>query len=247
MNKKDIVHSRDGSRNVWVTSSRDNGATWETPREITASVKRPEWTWYATGPGVGIQLSSGRMIIPCDHHEPFGSMEPYSHVIFSDDHGQSWKLGGTVAAQTHECQAVELSDGSILMNMRCQSWEEGFRSPFRRMVARSQDGGLTWKDVRIDDALKEPMCQASLIGIAGPRKSRVLVFANPADTKRVRMTIKVSRDEGRSWNVERTLHKGPSAYSCLAELPGRTIGCLYERGAESPYDEIALARFRLRG
>src|SRR5213594_4256179 len=47
-----------GRRTVWVTHSNDDGATWAAPIEITSSVKEKEWTWYATGPGNGIQLES---------------------------------------------------------------------------------------------------------------------------------------------------------------------------------------------
>ena len=53
-----------GTRTVWVTKSDDEGATWAKPIEITMGVKRPNWTWYATGPGVGIQMKSGRLVVP---------------------------------------------------------------------------------------------------------------------------------------------------------------------------------------
>ncbi|MGH9309527.1 MAG: sialidase family protein, partial [Vicinamibacterales bacterium] len=43
-------------RTVWIMRSADDGRTWSAPSEITSSVKLPDWTWYATGPGVGIQL-----------------------------------------------------------------------------------------------------------------------------------------------------------------------------------------------
>ena len=61
-----------GSRTVWVTSSTDDGATWTKPVEITRDVKKPEWTWYATGPGVGIQLKSGRLLVPCEQEPAMG-------------------------------------------------------------------------------------------------------------------------------------------------------------------------------
>ncbi|MFH1730966.1 MAG: sialidase family protein, partial [Planctomycetota bacterium] len=51
---------------VFVTRSTDDGKTWAEPLEITRDVKKPEWEWYATGPGHGIQLAGGRMVIPCD-------------------------------------------------------------------------------------------------------------------------------------------------------------------------------------
>jgi len=66
--------------------------SWSAPVEITAQVKKPEWTWYATGPGNGIQLKSGRLVIPCDHNTT--DNRRFSHVIYSDDAGATWKLGG---------------------------------------------------------------------------------------------------------------------------------------------------------
>jgi sialidase-1 len=61
-------------------------------------VKKEDWTWYATGPGSGVQIEHGvhhgRLVIPCDHIEA-GSKQYYSHVIYSDDHGKNWRLGGT--------------------------------------------------------------------------------------------------------------------------------------------------------
>src|SRR5262249_37080255 len=90
---------RDGKskvgRTVWVLKSTDDGATWSRPVEITASVRDPQWTWYATGPGCGIQLRSGRLVIPCDHTTR-DSRLMRSHVIYSDDRGVTWKLGGVL-------------------------------------------------------------------------------------------------------------------------------------------------------
>ena len=62
---------------VFVTSSDDDGVTWTEPREITAEVKPDDWTWYATGPGHGIQLSGGRLVIPCDHSEGTRHHSPF--------------------------------------------------------------------------------------------------------------------------------------------------------------------------
>ena len=57
-----------GTRTAWVARSDDDGATWSKPTDITKDVKKSNWTWYATGPGVGIQLKSGRLVVPCDHY-----------------------------------------------------------------------------------------------------------------------------------------------------------------------------------
>lgn len=224
-----------GTRGVWVTSSRDEGATWSKPVDITKDVKDPNWTWYATGPGVGVQLASGRLLIPCDHTTAKTRVN-HSHVIYSDDKGVTWKKGGVLGEKTNECQVVERRDGSVLLNMR------SYHGKNRRAVATSRDGGTTWTDVTLDEALVEPVCQGSLINLANKDH---LLFSNPASTKREKMTVRLSEDGGKTWPFARELHRGLAAYSCLAVMPDGEIGCLYERGTKSAYDRITLARFPL--
>ena len=222
-----------GTRTVWLIQSTDDGATWDKPSEITKDVKKPGWTWYATGPGVGIQLKSGRMLIPCDHKADGGKTRG-SHVIYSDDAGKTWKIGGVVGPECNECQAAELTDGRVMLNMRA------FRKTNRRLVATSADGGRTFAEPADDAALVEPVCQASLIRL--PDKGG-LAFSNPASTRREKMTIRLSLDDGKTWPHSRLLYAGPSAYSCLTVLPDGRVGCLYERGEKDPYGRIVLARF----
>lgn len=104
--------------------------------EITASAKEPDWTRYATGPGAGIQLASGRLVVPCDHIEA-GSKKYYSHVLLSDDGGLSWRMGGsTPEDQVNECEVVELKDGSLLAR--------------ENMTVRlSDDEGKSWPHARV--------------------------------------------------------------------------------------------------
>lgn len=232
-----------GTRTVWVTTSRDDGKTWATPCEITPTTKGKDWRWYATGPGIGIQLQKGphrgRLVVPCDHNAPDGKGSR-SHAIYSDDRGKKWRLGETVPKTgMNECQAAELSDGRVMLNMRGSDKRRNMRG-----VALSSDGGVTWPELRDDRTLVEPVCQASLLGgifDGGP----ALFFSNPADAQlRRNMTVRVSRDDGKTWPLSRVLYEGPSAYSSLATLvPGAEFACLYERGADRPYETITLARF----
>jgi sialidase-1 len=239
---------------VFVTSSRDEGRTWAKPEKITAQVKKPGWTWYATGPGVGIQLREGRhkgrLVIPCDHREPLeGRAATFSHCFYSDDHGKTWRLGESVAPHTNECQAVELPGGPVLINMR-NYWGRDGKQPERdrmRAVALSKDGGHSWGELRFEKELPEPVCQASLHAVGPGKDGKVrLLFSNPASSKtRHRLTVRLSEDEGKTWPFARRLHEGPAAYSCLADLPGGAIACLYERGDKRASEKITFARFGL--
>lgn len=228
------------TRTVWLTHSKDDGQSWATPRDITADVKDPPWGWYATGPGIGIQLTRGkhrgRLVIPCDQK----NTGRFSHVIYSDDHGKTWQLGGKTADGCNECQVVELADGRLMLNIRNTD-----NTKKHRRVSLSDDGGLTWSEPYHDEALIEPICQASILRYRWPARLERggILFSNPASTKRERMTVRMSTDEGQTWPYSRVLWEGPSAYSCLARLADGTILCLHEAGKKSPYDKILLSRF----
>ena len=228
-----------GTRTVWITRSTDDGATWSEPTEITASVKQPDWTWYATGPGNGIQLRSGRLLIACDHNLRGGKR--YSHVIYSDDRGATWKIGGVAEEKTNESAVAEMKDGGVILNMR------SYHGRNRRAIQRSHDGGLTWSALEFDEALVEPVCQASLISAvrAGKRPDGRLLFSNPAATTRTRMRVALSTDDGRTWVASRVIHEGPAGYSSLAVRRDGTIGLLYERGEKRYYERIMFASFGL--
>ena len=214
-------------RSVWVVRSTDDGATWSAPVDITAEVKRPDWTWYATGPGNGIQLRSGRLVVACDHNEREGDTR-HSHLIYSDDHGSTWKIGAIAAEKTNESAVAERRDGSLLLDMR------SYHGKNRRAEQISRDGGLTLEPLRLADALIEPVCQASLISAGRGR----LLFSNPASTKRENLTVRLSTDDGATWSQSQVVWSGPAAYSSLAMIGRHTFGLLYERGNKSPYESI---------
>lgn len=231
--EKDIIAgTASGSRTVWVTVSRDEGRTWDPPREITEAVKDRTWTWYATGPGNGIRLHSGRLVIPCDHVG--ADKQFWSHIIYSDDHGKTWKRGGDVGPLCNESAIVECTDRSLLFNMRSYSGRH------RRAVSRSKDGGLTWSAVEDDPALIEPVCQASMI-----RAGKQVVFSNPAAETRRELTVRRSADNGHTWQTVRVVHPGPAAYSSLVDLGHGRVGLLYEAGQAGPYEEIRWTTIRI--
>jgi sialidase-1 len=236
----DIVAGRGEPTTVWVTKSTDDGTTWAKAVEISATARRAGWTWYGTGPGVGLQLRGGRLLLPCYHAEA-GSGIYRSHMVYSDDGGKTWQLGDVVGDHTSECQVVERGDGSVLVN--CRSLH-GVKS---RTVATSADGGRTWSKPALDENLPEPDCQGCLHGFTDARRHdrNRWLFINPPGPRRENVTVRLSYDEGKTWPIARRLYQGPSAYTCLAVLPDLSLGCLYERGVKQLYEEVAFARFPL--
>ena len=243
-----------GTRRVFLAHSDDDGRSWSSAREITAQAKRPDWWWYATGPGVAIQIRNGehaeRIVVPANHTSEIDGYA--AHAILSDDGGESWSMSSVIAPACNESQVVELSDGRLMMNSRSQSFTNEERTGYRA-IAFSADGGETWTPPQPDAHLGDPQVQASLIRYSWPGEDGPgrLLFSNPAPPvsrergQRIRMTVRASLDDGRTWPFERLIHEGPGAYSSLARLPDGSVGLLYEAGTEGPYEGIQLARFSI--
>jgi len=238
--------------------STDDGLTWSAPVDITATFaafrKHYDWKVIATGPGHGIQLKSGRLVVPIwlaygktGDHAPSASA-----TIYSDDHGKTWKAGDLAVPNKgkfnnpNETMLAPLSDGSVLLVTRNVS------KPNRKIITISPNGATDWSEPVFHDELWEPVCMASII--AHPSKPGMLIFSGPRSLgrdkkgkeipkgrgKRRNLSIQVSGDDGKTWPVRRTLETGPSAYSDLALLPDGSVLCLYEAGKD-----IVCARFNL--
>lgn len=234
----------------WLVTSRDDGATWSKPRDITKSTKREKVvTTIAGGPGIGIQLRNGRhagrILFPFNEG-PFGVWNIYA--VYSDDKGATWKRGDAApgglvdngkdkkSSLVNEAQFVELADGSIRFNVR--RWA----GKAVRKTCVSKDGGATWSKIEDAPDLVDPGCMASVLRYTDPSdgaRSRIL-FSGPQSSKRENGTIFVSYDEGATWPTKRVLCKGSFAYSCLTALKDGTIGCLYETGTKIVFARLTL-------
>jgi sialidase-1 len=230
------------TRRVFFLYSDDDGLTWSTPQEITSQVKKADWTWYATGPCHGIQLQSkkykGRIVVPSNHSEA-GTKESHSQVIYSDDCGRTWKLGGISSKEKNECSVVELSNGDLMLNMR--NYNRKLNKT--RAYAISKDGGDSWSEVQYASELIEPICQGNIINYTRRGKiTKQLLFSNPAAVdERVKMTVRKSKDNGRSWPYSYLVYAGPSAYSDMVVLSNGSIGLLYESGINDAYEKISFS------
>jgi sialidase-1 len=217
------------TRRVFVLSSTNDGLSWSAAKDITSDVKLPGWTWYATGPCHGLQISvgafKGRLVIPVNHVEA-ATQKNFVHIIYSDDHGASWKLGNnTPQDKTNEVTVAEIANGNLMLNIR-----NADRHHKTRLTSVSADGGQNWGKVQTDSALIEPICQGSLLNYSLSKKKSVLLFINPASTTaRANITLRASFDDGHTWPKKQVVYSGPSAYSDIA-IYKKQVACLYEAG-----------------
>jgi len=240
--------------------SDDDGRTFTEPVDITGTFDkfRDEYDWkvLATGPGHGIQLKNGRLLVPVWLSTGTGG---HAHrpscvsVIYSDDNGRTWQRGQIVVAHPRpvnpsETVAVQLADGRVMFNIRHES------EPHWRGVSTSPDGATAWNRMIYDRQLPEPICMGSIIRLAekpAHDRNRIL-FANPHNPdgrERKNVTVKLSYDEGKTWPIAKSIEPGISGYSDLAVGPDGSIYCFYERGSvdTSHYRpaHLTVARFNL--
>lgn len=228
-----------GVREQWVVSSTDGGATWGAPSNITAQTARigaapynnaAGWRTLAMGPGHGLQLRSGRIVIPGN----FTAGAPQSnyadgraYAFYTDDHGASYQIGNDSGyAAANESTAAELSTSQVMLNSRDQS---GLTR--KRIVALSSDGGANFSAGVANATLIDPVCEGSLLNISWNGK-KYLLHSNPASTSsRVNLTLRASKDDGASWPFSLLITAGSSAYSDLTMVDAGNIGIIYENGS----------------
>lgn len=241
-----------------LVKSTDDGVTWSEPINITGQIKDPAWQLLLQGPGRGITLSDGTLVFPAQFKADIGvkaldggQYTCHSTIVYSKDGGESWQIGTGAKPNTTEAQVVELSDGSLMLNMRDDRNRTDKGATNGRAVAVTRDLGRSWTEhPSTNSALPEPNCMASIIStdlvVEGETK-RVLLFSNTNDrSDRIRITIKASFDEGMTWKETNQLELyGPLGYgySCLTMADSETIGIVYEGTKEILFQRVPLNSF----
>ena len=233
--------------------SDDDGKTWcKDYVNPTRQIKKAEWTTILAGPGNGICTRDGVIVFPAQIWDRAANPRCMSTICYSKDGGKNWVYGTGVPHSTSECQVVELQDGGIMINCRNEARQGN------RIVYVTYDLGKTWKAHETNNkSLSEPTCQGSIIAVDSPKYGRLLLFSNPRIHARSNMTVRTSRDDGKTWNtgllydVRRCM-----GYSCLAMVDDDHLGVVYEtchtngkngnRGIGFiilPLDEVVNAKF----
>lgn len=218
-----------------IVKSEDHGKSWSEPVNLTRMCKKEEWWLWAPAPGQGITLKDGTLVFPTQGRD--GTGKAFSNITYSKDGGKTWIVTNPATEEsTTENMAVEVSDGTVMLNMRSNANTKDTGSTNGRAVSVTKDLGKNWKIHSSNHGgLIEPTCMASIIrhdfSQQGKKRS-VLLFSNP-DSKvlRHRMTIKVSDDDGLTWSKDRKImldEMKSRGYSCLTSIDENTIGIVYE-------------------
>ncbi len=241
-----------------LVKSSDDGISWSDPVNITGQVKRPEWQLLLQGPGRGITMKDGTLVLPAQFKTNTGEMAldgglftSFSTIVYSEDGGINWKIGTGAKNNTTEAQVVELPDGSLMLNMRDDRNRTEKGQSNGRAVSVTTDMGKTWTAHSSSNSLlPEPNCMASIIAcdvnLKGIMK-KVLFFSNPDHTsERKNMTIKASLDNGNSWPEELKIvlrRDTGDGYSCLTMVDDSTLGIIYEGKKDLYFQKIPVRDF----
>ncbi|MGY8713099.1 MAG: sialidase family protein [Verrucomicrobiia bacterium] len=239
-------YSINKSSQFMIVRSIDDGLTWSTPENWTKKLKDPKWHLFAPAPGNGITLSNGTLVMPTQGRDAVG--RPFSNLMWSEDHGKNWTLSEHARDNTTECAVVELSNGSLMLNMRDNRNRSDKSKTNGRAVSVTLDMGKSWSVHSSDHkALPEPVCMASLLSHDLPDGRRALFFSNPnSKQRREKMTVRMSLDDGQTWPRSILLDQKGGAYSSLAMVDEKTLGILYESSvADMVFQKMNLSEFGL--
>ena len=233
---------------LWMSYSDDDGKTWSAPQDITPMVKADWMKFLGVGPGVGITLQNGphkgRIVVPvyttnrANHLN--GSQS--SRIIYSDDHGKTWHMGGGVNdnrtlhdgtvvdssnmnnyyAQNTESSVVQLNNGQLKLFMR------GLTGDLQ--VATSNDGGITWDNYVARYDVPDVYVQMAATHTVQDGKEYILL-ANANGPGRKNGYIRVARveeDGELTWLHHHLIQEGEYAYNSLQQIGPKEFGLLYE-------------------
>lgn len=227
-------NSEQGVYYLKMISSKDNGASWSPPTDITDQITKPEWKndFKFITSGRGIQTSSGTLM------HTLVNLQNGLHLFKSDNHGKSWSLIDTAIQPADESKVIELADSTLMINSRVSKIGS-------RYIHRSINNGKDWVS-KIDTQLTDPACNASLIRYSlkrtGSDKNRLLFSNLNSKNKRENLTVRISYDEGQTWSEGRTIYSGSSAYSSMTVLENGDIGLIFE---QDDYTKNVFVRFSL--
>ena len=227
--------------------SDDDGLSWSEKIDITEFSMPAFRNCIAFGPGHGICLQDGTIMVPLWLVPKFYESVVRAHgpamvgSFYSRDNGETWAIGDLLGSSLElqspgEPTATTLSDGSVYLNTRCANrW---------RTKGYSRNGYSDWIGFGPEKRLHDPGCFGSVASYNREGKPFTLLFANcESKTERKNVVIKGSIDDGKTWTLRRVIDADRGGYVEInVDNQSGNIYVLYEnRGGET--DHLAVFNY----
>lgn len=201
---------------TWHTVSNDDGKTWETPHILV----EPDSTNRGPVKNKLILLSNGDWLAPTSVETPQGVWQ-----VFCDrslDHGKTWQAG----ALLDFADGLDIGGHGAIQPTLWES-EPGCVHMFTRSTAGwilrsdSSDYGRTWCPLYVTDLPNNnsgidaaKLCDGSLALVYSP-----ISWGGSGVDHRYKLIVSTSRDNGKTWDKNRTLVEAQGEYSYPAIIP----------------------------
>ncbi len=245
---------------AWVISSKDNGRTWEHPRNISDQVLHETGEdAFLISPGRGLTTTKHGDIVLGDYYFNSGT-DQVASMIYSTDNGKSWgrtnNVNKATSAYATENEIVELKDGRLLMFYRNSTGRICYTTIWRDVEDGEARYTISSDSVQTDIYIQQGATNCNLSAITYSKEidgKQVILVSCPAGGV---LAGGNERRNGRifAFQVEENWRLTPIGtpfvvkdssdafqYSCLTELNDGTIGLLWENGSASMrYDRYSI-------
>lgn len=180
-------------KRVFHSVSYDDGESWSEPEEITDVFGCVDYTVVALGPGHGITLQDGTMIISVwfalNKENKMAHSPSFISTLYSKDNGKTWCVGEIIndnfLVNPSECALGVLSDDSVIMSIRNEN------DCRLRCFAKSHNGYENWLISGFDERFSDPICQGSMTN-----SEDILCHINCDDKNdRKNLALKITNDD----------------------------------------------------
>jgi sialidase-1 len=212
---KPIDSTPEGRRRLFLAQSTDDGATWSTPVDMTTTLTPDGQAWDAVGPGNGIVLTTGEIVVPAQGRNIIGRGTPGKRT-WSREMLPGAGSEGTIA---------QTPDGHLYRNDRAGS------AVNYRIVARGNT--TSFSSFVVDGGLPDPGCEGSVLSYNYDAPART-IFMNSADPdSRRAMRVRISYDaDAKKYDWGRKLSD--------SQVPGTSTKCAQSTvGCEGGYSSMA--------
>jgi sialidase-1 len=237
---KKVDSTEAGRRRLYLTRSTDDGNTWSTPQDMTSLLVPAGRAWDAVGPGNGIRMRSGELVVPALGRNIVGR---------GTTGNRTWSYQ-PLSGAGEEGTIAQTPNGNLYRNDRPLTGTH-------RWVARGTLSGFG--AFSPDSGLPDPRCQGSVLSYNVDAPARTIFMNSASVESRRAMRVRISYDaDARTYTQGRDLadarvsgvgHEG--GYSSMTKTADYHIGALVETdffndetGPDS-YRAIVWRRFNL--